>query len=542
MRNFLEKRFWVGILVVFIVGMFMRFWEITKYPVSLSMDEVAIGYNAYSILQTGHDEHGKFLPLAFESVGDYKPPVDVYLIVISEAIFSYNEFAVRAPVAFLGALAAVIFIFLLRRLKFSKPASVFGGLWLAILPWYVHLSRAGFQTISASLFFLILGTWLYLWWLEDKSLKLLIGTIVSFSLSVWAYHAERFFVPVLVIFLIILFWKEIKIKSEKVKKQLGVAIIVFLLFAVPFVNLALFTPAIVQRAESTSILREPSLARALHASYGSLNQEIFDNNLYLVFRHWAGKYMNYYDLRFLFWDGMQFTPPGYPDMGLLYLADLPIFIAGLVFLIKSENKKLKALSLFWFLAGPLSASFAMNEQHPSRVLVWLPFFGIAIAAGFEWIFLKFKKLWVVPIYFALLIINIIFFADIYIHQLPYFYADAWQYGYKQVAQIACANLDKYDKIFISDTFGTYGPLNTGTPYLYVLFYCLPDRDNFLATGQHLSKIYFRRPNASVESEKGKLLLIGSPWDFLDGNLYGGKLVNKIIYPSGIDAFWIVERK
>jgi len=60
-----------------IIGIILRFWQLTKYPVSLSMDETAIGYNAYSILKTGKDEWGEFLPLAFKSVGDYKPPVNV---------------------------------------------------------------------------------------------------------------------------------------------------------------------------------------------------------------------------------------------------------------------------------------------------------------------------------------------------------------------------------------------------------------------------------------------------------------------------------
>jgi hypothetical protein len=28
---------------------------------------------------------------------------------------------------------------------------------------------------------------------------------------------------------------------------------------------------------------------------------------------------------------------------------------------------------------------------------------------------------------------------------------------------------------------------------------------------------------------------------LDGNLYGGKMVGRVTYPSGIDAFWFVAR-
>lgn len=531
----------MGITVVFLIALFLRTWQLVKYPVHFSMDEAAIGYNAYSVLRTGRDEHGKFLPLAFESVGDFKPPVNVYLTAISEAVFGYGEFAVRIPSAVIGALTVLVFILVLRKMKLGWPASVFGGLWLSLLPWHIHFSRGGFEAVTA-LFFLITGVWLFLVWVESKKVYQLIFSVVSFSLSVWAYHAERFFIPILVLFLIILYKKDIKASTAKVRKQVGMGIVVLLFFAAPFINLAVFTPAVAQRAATTSILRETSLNQNLHLSYTGSVQRIFDNNAFIIFRHWAGKYLNYFDLRFWFWEGLQFTQPGFPDLGLVYALDLPLFLYGIYTIVKSDNKKLKAISLFWFFAGPLPASFAMNEQHPLRALTWLPFFGIVIASGMDGILANLGK-WKkgLAIYGALIVAGVIYFGDIYMHQFPWFYSESWQYGFREVSQIACDGLSKYDKIYISDTFGSLGPLNTGVPHLYTLFYCPPDRENYIALGEHLGKINFRRPNRDVLTEKGKLLLIGSPWDFLDGNLYGGKIIKKVVYPGGADAFWIVER-
>jgi len=305
------------------------------------------------------------------------------------------------------------------------------------------------------------------------------------------------------------------------------------LFAIPFLKLAIFTPAIAERVASTSILREPSLAVNLSGTY---------TDVYTIARHWMGKYLNYFDLRFWFWEGMQFTPPGYPDTGLLYAIDLPLFLFGLYHLVRSKNEKLKRLALFWFFAGPLSASFTMNEQHPLRALTWLPFFGIVIAVGFDEIFKLRKKIWFLAVYSVLLLANVIYFADIYINHFPRFYSESWQYGYKQVAEFSCKSLAAYDKIMISDTFGEFGPLNTGLPYLYVLFYCPADRENFLMRGEHFTKFVFRRPNKDSARELGKLLLMGSFWDFLDGNLYGGKVVGGVKYPRGTDAFIFVEKE
>jgi len=152
-----------------IIGIILRFWQLTKYPVSLSMDETAIGYNAYSILKTGKDEWGEFLPLAFKSVGDYKPPVNVYLTVPFIAIFGLTEFATRLPSALMGSLSIVFLVLLLIKLKISKQSSYLTGIWLSILPWHIHFSRASFEAVTA-LFFLIVGTYYFISWIEKNNL------------------------------------------------------------------------------------------------------------------------------------------------------------------------------------------------------------------------------------------------------------------------------------------------------------------------------------------------------------------------------------
>ena len=117
------------IVLIFLLAFFLRTWNLSKYPVSLSMDEAAIGYNAYSILKTGHDEYKEFLPLTFRSAGDYKPPVDFYLTVPSIFLFGLTEFSIRLPVALVGSLTAVAFIYLLINLglSFKVPAPTTKG-------------------------------------------------------------------------------------------------------------------------------------------------------------------------------------------------------------------------------------------------------------------------------------------------------------------------------------------------------------------------------------------------------------------------------
>jgi 4-amino-4-deoxy-L-arabinose transferase-like glycosyltransferase len=524
------------LIFIFTIAALFRFWQLTKYPVSLSMDETAIGWNAYSILKTGHDEWGKFLPLAFQSAGDYKPPVNIYLTVPSILIFGFNEFAVRFPSALIGSLTPVFLVLLLLKLKIKPAAAYLTGFWLAILPWHIHFSRASFEAITA-LFFLICGFYYFLCWVEKPKISKIILWVTSFSLSVWAYHAERLFVPIFVLGLIIIFRHQIKF--NKIKRQILIGLIVLSIFAIPFIKLTFFTPAIITRAAATSIIREPSLANILHQGhYSNFKELILDNDIYLVFHHWLGKYLNYFNFEFIFWNGMEFTKPSYPNSGLLYFIDLPVFFIGIYYLIKKQTPLLKKLTLFYFLLGPLPASFTMNEHHPLRALVWIPAFAIIMATAYEQL-LNFKRRKLLLFgYSILLLINVFYFIDIYKYQSPKHFSEYWQYGYKEIAQYSCKNIDKYDEVIISDTFGSDGPLNTGLPYLYLLFYCQSDPKNFMET-KSIEKISFHRITWRVDSTKPNRLLIASPWDFLDADIPENQIVKKINFLNEKPAFLFV---
>jgi len=64
------------LLIIFLISLIIRLYQISYPP--LLWDEASLGYNAYSILQTGRDEYGKLLPLIFKSFGDYKPGLYAY--------------------------------------------------------------------------------------------------------------------------------------------------------------------------------------------------------------------------------------------------------------------------------------------------------------------------------------------------------------------------------------------------------------------------------------------------------------------------------
>src|SRR3989344_8059833 len=118
MINILSKKLatYIILALVVIIGAFLRFYQLGINPPSLTWDEASLGYNAYSILQTGADEYGNKFPLSIRSFDDYKPALYVYLIIPFIKIFDLNEFAVRLPAAIIGILSVISIYFLVKEL------------------------------------------------------------------------------------------------------------------------------------------------------------------------------------------------------------------------------------------------------------------------------------------------------------------------------------------------------------------------------------------------------------------------------------------
>ena len=116
------------IIALFATGAFLRFYRLSDTPPGLYPDETAIGYNAYSILETGKDEFGKPFPLYYRSYDDYKMPVYMYATAFNIKMFGLNTFSVRFLSALFGALTIPSLYFLVLELSKKKLlAFLFAG-------------------------------------------------------------------------------------------------------------------------------------------------------------------------------------------------------------------------------------------------------------------------------------------------------------------------------------------------------------------------------------------------------------------------------
>ena len=117
----------------------------------------------------------------------------------------------------------------IRNLKLQAVA-LLSALLLAVSPWHMQLSRAGFEA-NIALFFVVLGIWCVLKARERPTL--FIAAWLPFVASIYTFNSARYFVPMLGLLLLIYCWKEIRMHTKQFIAGLSIAVI-FLLPIVPY--------------------------------------------------------------------------------------------------------------------------------------------------------------------------------------------------------------------------------------------------------------------------------------------------------------------
>lgn len=462
---------YILLAVIVLVAAVLRFWQLGTNPPSLNWDEVAWGYNAYSIGIDGKDEFGRFLPLDYlESYGDFKPPVYVYLDVLPVKVFGLTPFATRFPSALMGTLTVLVTFFLARRIFYqSKNKDLYAVLSsgiLAISPWHIMLSRAAFEANVAT-FFIAVGVWLFLAGLQDKRWWL-IGSIVSFVLSVYTFNSARVVSPLLVLFLTALNYKILLHR----KKALFIACLIGFLVLIPTLRF-LFTPQAKLRFDEVNIFSDPSVVTLT-------NQEILNDeksswakllhNRRLVYGVlFVQHYLDNLSPGFLFIHGDGNPKFSTQDVGQMYLWELPFFVVGVLLLFKHRESFWWLIPL-WLFLGIIPAAVARETPHALRIEATLPTFQILSAYGLGRFLLSIHtRQWKQKVQIGMyglvgliVILQLTYYLHGYYTHYPKEYSSEWEYGYEESVHYVMPIRHRFKQILITDQLGR--------PYMYYLFY------------------------------------------------------------------------
>ncbi len=143
--KFLARPAWtLSLAFILLLAAGLRLYALDTYPQRFNQDEMAQGYNGWSLWQTGRDYWGYFLPVFFRNFGDWVPPLANYVTAPFVGILGLSEFSTRLPVALFG-IAMVWLVALLGRRWFGWQTGLLAALFLATEPWHLNYSRIAFQ-------------------------------------------------------------------------------------------------------------------------------------------------------------------------------------------------------------------------------------------------------------------------------------------------------------------------------------------------------------------------------------------------------------
>lgn len=541
------KKYLPLISIIFLAA-FLRFWQIEEVPPSLYWDEVSQGYNAYSILTTGRDEHQELLPVAsLKAFGDYKAPLYTYLDVPFIGIFGKTTLGVRFPSALFGSLTVLLTYFLVCELFFKsdnkKKLASWAAFFLAISPWHIQLSRAAYEANIAT-FFTILALFLFLK-AKRTNARLFIVSSVAFVLAFYSFNAHRLFIPLLVIFLGILFFNELK----KYKKIILLACCGGLILLLPFLSY-LQSPESRLRFTEVNIFSDLNVVKEanqlIQEDGDSVFSKIIHNRRILFALSYIAHYFDFFNPSFLFFSGDVNPRFSLRDNGQLFLWELPLLLIG-IYMLFFHGKKTAFLLFGWIVLAPIAAATARETPHALRGETFLPAYQIIEAYGLAYALLVFA-IWkryitviVSGVMAVVVLLSFILFLHNYFIHYPYFFSYEWQYGYKQAVQEAEKQVKKYDYIVMTESYGR--------PYIYVLFYTgitpvqfwqegKVTRDAFgFYTVSQVGNYFFRKQVLQPEDEGRKVLYVAREDEIPSAY----KINKKIFFLNGDTAFVLAER-
>ena len=404
----------VALIFIFGINLLVRVTNLDKSPSGLVFDEAALGYNAYSILKTGKDEYGNFLPLSLRSFNDYKPALYAYFSIPFIKAWGLNEVSTRVVSALAGFVSTIFLFLILKKFVKDKKLLIFIFFLLSLQPWRLHFSRTAFESNLSAMFF-VGGCWLILENMKRKKTILSFLTVMMFALSCYGYHSARVAAPLLILacaldpLKIILKNKfKINIKKSFVWILLGL--------------LLLISPIFLFNNESKLVMTRFRQENVFKRYYPFTPLELVSNNnpwmgamanpLYYFGGMMSGRFISVISPvnlgnRVFHW--VRGSPQYIPDYSMLGWIESMVLAIGLIIILKYINKVFEYRFLvYWMVAGTVPAAVTWNWYHPLRSLNVMACLEIIVAIGFCILFKKLKNTVLVLGLMGLLLVTVIF--------------------------------------------------------------------------------------------------------------------------------------
>ena len=518
------------LILVILLGGFLRFYQLSYFPVHLGHDEVSQLYDAISIARTGRDIYGHQLPFIFQSVNDFKPPFYTYVTVISYFIFGWREITVRIPGALFGTLLIPVVYFFVKKFLKQEGIALTALLLTAISPFEIFYSRKGFEN-QTGILFMLLGFTL----MRSRKKWQVYSGVVLLGVSSYIYFSQAVLVPILLAVFYLIFWKN-------TRKFFVKSLILFLIMIAPLAYIVYTNPDARNRSKAVFISQDARLGE-------KLAQKENDFGKLIIFLNYSGqRYLNQFNPKYLFFEGLNMTE-GKHDVGPLFAVSAPFLLLGIYLLFRNKKHlKEKIFIASWVLIGFIPSGLTFEDFSPHRAIMAFTMLNVIIAVGVFWFYQKYAKFGFIVL-LLLFGLNFIFFIKRYTVNYSIERSEAIHYPYEEVARFAWENHDKYQQIIFDPKFGEFTPWIGQAAHYYLAFYGQypPEKiqkefraGDLLKRETKFDKFSIRAVDWGGDRELKNTLLIASPWSLSKTAFEEGKIIKIFYFKTTTPAFYAFD--
>ena len=438
------------ILLTFIImfSFIIRFCNFTNLPPSLFADEVDAGYQAVNFNRYGTDYYGNKLPIHFQSFSDWRTSAYIYSIALCQKLGFNQDISVRLPSVIFGTLS-VLLIFLITKSKIA-------AFLMTISPWAIHYSRTGFE-VSGMIMCLLAGIYFFQKFIDQPKYQNIYLSIFFFCLSPYFYSTAKFILPLILLILIIIWFKNI-LKINKAPFFYGLIFCTLLLLPLSidtlrgrsgfrFSYIGIFTEP--HREQIVDTLRYEDVLLTHPNEIGvktPLISYFLHNKYQLVINRFINNYLSSFSTEFLLLKGDDNIRHGFGGHGLLYILDIIFVFIGLYYYFKNPTK-IGTLFFVLLIIAPIPFSLTRDSSsaHATRLILMLPSLIYFTCIGIS------KKYFLLILYF----ISFLNFWHYYSVHYPQASASVWHSGMKET--ILSINHTSGKNIYFSDSFEPFLP-------------------------------------------------------------------------------------
>ena len=387
--------FRVQFAICILIALLIRLPKWGEIPSGLNRDEAALGYNAYSLLKSGADEHDVPWPSTFRSFGDQKLPGYIYTLIPFIALFDLTITTVKLPSLLAGLTIIGLIGFIAKKLteesapKWKAFLPGLAMLFVAFSPWGNHFSRIAYEAhLAMALFLGGVATLLHArtvknqrWWL--------VASAASFSATLLTYHSYQLFLPLFLLATAWLLRKEL-IKLDRLGMGLGVGIglltaLILLLGGIWSSNLTKQTG--ISPFSKTAIEKN---IRVWRNSTPSILGKIFSNRWVEAGTTFTHNYLRSFSPEFFFVSGTDHHTHNVTGIANLHLFLAPFIVAGFFWIFQQKRKLVLNLLLAWFFLALVPGSLTISPTHTIRAAASFPALELIAALGFAAVIFEHK--------------------------------------------------------------------------------------------------------------------------------------------------------